>query len=345
MAAQLHEWTYEREMGAEAEAPEVLAARREAVRQAARNAGMIGLPTPAPAPPPTDDFPSLLGGPKKQATGWANLANNARPRSEDFPALHPARSTGGLGRGGAGGGGGSNFRTAVEAYPTRAQEIAMSGAGDGGWCFDYPMPPEQGGGGGGGGGGKKGKGGGQNRVPSIGNMKLKVDKKAAKRKQKAAAAGGGVGGRGSGLEARSMSPPPTTSISAAAREEAAAAAAIAAVAAAEAAELEQFPLAPGMKAPPPTASSQTQTLAQSLARQNLGASRGGGGGGGGGSPSVVLELRELLGEEGFSDVREISASYRGGLLMPGEYLKAMEELLPKDRFGWVGLVWMVGWLC
>ncbi|CBJ28569.1 C2H2 zinc finger protein [Ectocarpus siliculosus] len=280
---EVHEWTYEGEIGDQTQPPEVLAARREAARRAARDGGMIGLPAPAPAPAAAaDNFPTLSGGGGGggggggrggggSRSGWAGLASSTRPRAEDFPALG--------GRGGRGGGGGSTFRSAVEAYPTRAQEIAMSGAGEGGWCFDYPMPPSEPTGGGG--------GGGRGRVAGIGNMKLKVDKKA------------------------------------------------------EAVVVEDFPLAPGMRAPPPSAqagpiaaaNSSGPTLAQSIAARQQPQPQQEQLGGGGGPPSVVMELKELLGEEVFAEVKEISASYRSGWMMPGEYFKAMEERLPEERFG------------
>ncbi len=248
----------------------------------------------------------------------------------------------------------------------------MSGAGEGGWCFDYPMPPSEqqaGGGRGGGGGG----GGGRGRVAGIGNMKLKVDKKAAKRnKQKAAAAalkreaaetaaaeeavaslsqpqedhhqqeqeredeqaGGGGGGTANNpvastpasppRPARSPSPPQGSTV------------------------VEDFPVAPGMRAAPAAvagitaaAAANGPTLAESIAarqqqrRHPVPAAAAGAGAGGGGPPSAVMELRGLLGDEAFAEVKHISGEYRSGWMMPGEYFKAMEERLPADRFGWV----------
>lgn len=48
---------------------------------------------------------------------------------------------------------------------------------------------------------------------------------------------------------------------------------------------------------------------------------------------MVMELKGLLGEEAFLEVKDMSASYRSGWMMPGEYLKAMEDRLPAERFG------------
>ncbi|CAN0475574.1 unnamed protein product [Ectocarpus sp. 12 AP-2014] len=334
---EVHEWTYDGEIGEQTQPPEVLAARREAARRAARDGGMIGLPAPAPAPAPAaaaDDFPTLSGGGGGggggSRTGWAGLASSTRPRAEDFPALG-----GRGGRGGGGGsGGGSTFRSAVEAYPTRAQEIAMSGAGEGGWCFDYPMPPSEPTGGGG--------GGGRGRVAGIGNMKLKVDKKAAKRsKQKAAAAAAAAANKQqtAAKQARGASPPPASPASHhPARSPSPPPPPPSETAAVV---VEDFPLAPGMRALPPSAqagriaapNSSAPTLAQSIAARQQPQPQQEQLGGGGGPPSVVMELKELLGEEVFAEVKEISASYRSGWMMPGEYLKAMEERLPEERFG------------
>lgn len=335
----MHEWTYEGEIGEQTEAPEVLAARREAAREAARAAGMVGLPLPPAPPRPAEDFPSLSGAAGRQASGWAARLSSSRPRAEDFPALHgpPAAATvrggkgraGARGRGGGRGGGGSNFRSAVEAYPTRAQEIAMSGPGDGGWCFDYPMPPaEQPTSGGGGGGGGK-AGGGPRRVAGIGNMKLKVDKKAGKRKQK----GGGGGDSSSSKNIADQAP------AGQAREGDAGSAPLPSSmmpSPAAVAVVEDFPLAPGMTAPATSRaapSSTGPTLAQSIAAQQAPPPvQSGGGRRGGGPPSVVGELKELLGEEAFSEVKELSASYRSGWMMPGEYFKAMQERIPEECF-------------
>lgn len=316
----MHEWTYEGEIGEQTQPPEVLAARRAAARQAARDGGMLAVPAPAPPPEPADDFPSLSGRGPRPATGWASLAN-ARPRAEDFPALHGApggagRGQGqGQGRARGGGGGVPSFRTAVEAYPTKAQEIAMSGSGEGGWCFDYPMPPAQetrgAAGGGGGGGGNSGT----RRVAGIGNMKLKIDKKAGKKKQK----GGGGGGAGGAKQQQQQD------------AEGQGAEAVA----------EDFPLAPGMRnsaRSPATGRAETPaatgpSLAESIARREQAQQPAAPASGEGGPPSVVAELKDLLGEEAFSEVKELSASYRAGWTMPGEYFKAMQERLPAEGFG------------
>ena len=329
----MHEWTYEGEIGGQSEPSDALAARREAARRAARSGGMVGLPAPPPSSDSAQEFPSLFGGDSRQASGWADLARARRPRAEDFPALH------GTGRPQRGDGGGMSFRSAVEAYPTRAQEIAMSKEGEGEWCYDYPMPPEEqastkgasatkGGRGGGAGGG------GSRRVPGIGNMKLKADKKAGKKNKHKA--GGGAGGVGGGIES-------DTSTSMSDRR-----------ADSQASPLPKqtkniyapMPLHTPGASPPPgpgmTASvTREQTPPPILANGYSGAVVGGAdaaGGdatrrGGSGPTSVVAEMRELIGEEAFSEVKELSADYRSGFTMPGEYFKAMQERLPAERFG------------
>lgn len=327
----MHEWTYEGEIGEQTDPPEVLAARREAARRAARAAGMVGLPPPPPRPTQEEAFPSLLSNrTARQATGWANIATAGnRPRAEDFPALSTPANAGG----GRGGGGASNFRAAVEAYPTRAQEIAMSGAGEGGWCFEVSMPPSPGRNKGSG----RGGGGGARRVAGIGNMKLKVDKKASKRKQKGGGDGltGGAGGGGNRDGAGSDQPAAKQAQAEAAQPFPAAADSRAVLPAS--APAEDFPLAPGVSAPASSgfaAAASGSTMAESIAAQQQRSARAGGGGGaGGGTQSVVGKLKEFLGEDGFSEVRELSASYRSGWMMPGAYFKAMQERLPRERFG------------
>lgn len=329
---QVHEWSYEGEIVQQFESPEALAARREAVRQAARDGGMMGLPAPTPPPDSAEQFPSLSGGAVRQDTGWANLASSRRPRAEDFPALHAA------GRGQRGGGGaGPSFRHAVEAYPTRAQEIATSRTKGGEWCFDYPMPPEEQTSRSGAGSG----GGASHRVPGIGNMKLKVDKKGGKKKQK-----GGVGAGGGGSESDSgpkkkgdyhasaqhpITPQPqrksVVDVAATSHRSSSPSDASGAVPA------EEFPLVPGMKSQARDqqhnvlsgGSGNGVTIAHSIAGAGVAKE--------GDSISIVGELRDLLGDDAFSDVKELSSWYRSGSMMSGDYFKAMQERLPADRFG------------
>lgn len=337
----MHEWSYEGEIGQQFESPEALAARREAVREAARNRGMVGLPAPTPPPDSAEQFPSLSGGAVRQDTGWANLASSRRPRAEDFPALHGGGRGRRIGGGGGGGGAGSSFRNVVEAYPTRAQEIAMSRTGGGEWCFDYPMPPEEQTSRNGGGSG----GGGSRRVPGIGNMKLKVDKKGGKKKQKG---GAGAGGSESDSGAKKMGdhhasahqpltpqPQRKSVVDAAATSQPQPSSSSNVSGAVPA---EEFPLAPGMRAQArdqqhfPSGGDNGVTLAQSIVRQSH-STADAGVAKEGGSTSVVAELREMLGDEAFSEVKELSSWYRSGSMMSGDYFKAMQERLPADRFG------------
>lgn len=328
-AWQVHEWSYEGEIGEQTQPPEVLAARRAAARQAAMAAGMRGLP--APPPQPEDDFPSLSNRVQSPTLGWAALAGaRGRPQAEDFPAL----SGGGSGRAGAGqrspdvsgnrgvGTGGPSFRNAVEAYPTLAQELNMSDAGERGWCYDYPMPPPEPGG--------RGGGGGTRRVQGIGNMKLKIDKKAGKRKPKGKPAGnqqtpdakgsavGDVASAGTALSQASLSESETE--------------------AAHPSRGGAFPVAedvPGgvqPRLPVPETESVSDVLVRPQRQQGEGTSSQ--------SttastqpPGVFGELKKLLGEEAFGEVKVLSAGYRAGQTMPGDYFRAMQEHLPQNRFG------------